>query len=66
MIMELRARGLLSTGTVSDIKDRLRRSHTNTLQSPDWGPLPATWDATSLDDSMKVSDIAKGRGAVPR
>jgi hypothetical protein len=58
MIMELRARGLLSTGNVSDIKDRLRRSDTNTLLSPDWGPLPATWDATSMDaDSMKVSDM---------
>ena len=58
LIMELRARGLLSTGTISDIKDRLRRSDTNTLQSPDWGPLPAAWDATSLDaDSMKVSDM---------
>ena len=58
LIMELRARGLLSTGSVPDLKHRLKRSDTNDLQAPDWGPLPDDWDVTSLDsEEMTVSSL---------
>ena len=58
LIMELRARGLLSTGSVPELKHRLQRSDTNTLLAPDWGPLPGDWDITSLDsEDMTVSSM---------
>ena len=62
LIMELRARGLLSTGSVPELKHRLQRSDTNTLLAPDWGPLPGDWDITSLDsEDMTVSAMHQAK-----